>query len=94
MLLALGSNRFDELSSPPLPVYYEVLQAGQVQIRVYNVADVLIRHLADASMSPGAYTIYWDGKDDTGAPAASGLYLVVLTEPGAMDIKKVLVLKQ
>lgn len=63
-------------------------------MRVYNVANLCVRHLASASMPIGAYTLFWDGKDDTGAPLASGLYLVAVTEPGRVDIKKVLVLKQ
>jgi len=92
--LALGANRFNDLSDPPLRVDYWVLNGGTVEVRVYNVADVAVRHLSSATMAPGAYTLYWDGKDDTGAPMASGLYLIAVTEPGRVDIKKVLVLKQ
>jgi hypothetical protein len=92
--LALGANRFDDLSDPPLRVDYWVVNGGAVQVRVYNVVGLAVRHLTDADMQPGAYTLYWDGKDDTGAPLASGLYLVAVKEPGRVDIKKVLVLKQ
>lgn len=67
---------------------------GSIHIDVYNVAGLEMRHLVAQSMIAGAYTIYWDGRDDTGAPMASGLYLVVMTEPSRMEIKKVVVLKQ
>ncbi len=61
---------------------------------VYNVADARIKTLVHASLPAGAYTAYWDGRDDRGEIAASGLYLVAVLEPRRMEIKKVLVLKQ
>jgi hypothetical protein len=92
--LALGANKFNDLSDPPLRIDYWIVNGGSYQIRVYNVAGLCIRHLASASTPIGAYTTYWDGKDDTGAPLASGLYVVAVTESGRVDVKKVLVLKQ
>lgn len=65
-----------------------------MEVRVYNVADLCVRHLVTLTQSPGTYTTFWDGKDDTGAPLYSGLYLVVVMEPGRVDVKKVVVLKQ
>ncbi len=75
-------------------VDYWVTGGGRVRLEVYNVAGLEVRKVLDGSMAPGAYTAFWDGRDDTGAPLASGLYLVVLTEPGRLDIKKVVVLRQ
>jgi hypothetical protein len=92
--LALGANRYNNLSDPPLAVDYWVLNGGTVQVRVYNVAGVAIRHLVNASMGVGAYATAWDGKDDTGAPVYSGLYIVAITEPNRVEVKKVLVLRQ
>lgn len=77
-----------------MPIYYEVPQEGEVQVRIYSLVGWPIRHLVDAPLSAGAGTAYWNGKDDTGALVASGLYLVVLTEPGAKEIRKVLALEK
>jgi hypothetical protein len=40
------------------------------------------------------YTAFWDGRDDNGSPVYSGLYLVVITEPKRVEIKKVLAVNQ
>jgi flagellar hook assembly protein FlgD len=92
--LLLSSNEFKDLSDPPLRVDYLVENDGGVRLQVFNVAGLEMRKVLDQSLTAGSYSAFWDGKDDTGAPLASGLYLVVLTEPGHMEIKKVVVLKQ
>ena len=90
----MGSNQFNDLSDPPLRVDYWAVKGGPLHIDIYNVAGLEMRHLIDQNLPVGSYSAAWDGKDDTGAPLASGLYLVVLTESGRLDIKKVVVLKQ
>jgi flagellar hook assembly protein FlgD len=92
--LALGVNKFNDLSDPPLRVDYWILNGGNIKVSVYNVADVKIRSLVSISQPVGAYTVYWDGLDDRGESVASGLYLVAVIEPKRVEIKKVLVLKQ
>lgn len=77
-----------------MQISYEVLNGGTVRLRVYNVVGVCVRHLVDAPMATGAYSLTWNGTDDTGAPLSSGLYLVAVTEPNRVEIKKILVLKQ
>jgi hypothetical protein len=93
-LLVLGANLYRELSDPPLPVYYQVPQGGEVQLMIYSIVARPVRHLAGGSIAAGAYSASWDGKEDSGEPVAPGIYLVVLTEPGHTVIKKLLVLKQ
>jgi hypothetical protein len=92
--LALGANQFNSQSDPPLRVDYWDTEGGNIQVGVYNVADVKIRTLANTSLPMGAYSLNWDGRDDRGEMVASGLYLVVVIEPKRIEIKKVLVVKQ
>ncbi|WP_243664544.1 FlgD immunoglobulin-like domain containing protein [Rhodothermus marinus] len=49
-----------------------------VSLEVYNALGQRVRVLqSSARLTPGTHTITWDGRDDTGAGVASGLYLVV-----------------
>lgn len=89
--MCLGANKFNDLSDPPLRVDYWVEDGGDTQVGVYNVAGQLIRSLVSASLQVGAYTTYWDGKDDTGSAAYSGLYIVAVKESKRWEVKKVLV---
>jgi flagellar hook assembly protein FlgD len=77
-----------------LRIDYWVINGGSVQIRVYGLSGQTARHLYKASLPIGAFTTNWDGKDDKGQPVASGLYMVVITEPNRMEIKKVAVVKE
>jgi len=63
-----------------------------MQVRVYNVAGQEIKTLVDGSFPVGAYTTYWDGKDDNDSPVYSGLYLVAVKESRRWEAKKVLVI--
>jgi hypothetical protein len=90
----LGANRFNNQTDPPLRVDYWVINGGDVKVCVYSVADYKIRTIVSTNLPVGAYTTYWDGRDDRGESVASGLYLVAIIEPRRVEIKKVVVLKQ
>jgi hypothetical protein len=51
---------------------------GRVQLAVFNVAGQRVRALVDSTLTPGHHTARWDGMDDSGQPAASGIYIVRL----------------
>ncbi|HEU5311228.1 MAG TPA: FG-GAP-like repeat-containing protein, partial [Candidatus Eisenbacteria bacterium] len=46
-----------------------------VTIRIYTVAGRLVRTLVSRNEEPGYHEARWDGTDDHGRPAASGVYL-------------------
>ncbi len=48
------------------------------RLEVRNAVGGLVRRLADGSAAPGFYTATWDGRDQLGEPAASGVYYVCL----------------
>ncbi|HTC22628.1 MAG TPA: FlgD immunoglobulin-like domain containing protein [bacterium] len=93
--LFLGENVFHSLSGENLTIQYGVATAGNVVINIYNANGAIIRHLINQGVTQGPQNFYWDGKDDNGSPASTGLYLVMARQPGgATTIKKVVVLKQ
>jgi flagellar hook assembly protein FlgD len=92
--LVLSANVFNDVSDPALRVDYWVINGGDVQVRVYNVAGATIRHLAAGAQSPGGYSLFWNGLDDYGQQASTGLYIIALIQPSRLDIKKVAVVKQ
>lgn len=47
----------------------------QVRLRVYTVAGRLVRTLVSRRDEPGYHEVGWDGKDERGIPAASGIYV-------------------
>ncbi|MCK4916476.1 MAG: hypothetical protein KAS89_09895 [Candidatus Eisenbacteria sp.] len=54
---------------------YELPSAGMVGVRVFDVSGRLVRTLVDAEyQEAGPRTLVWNGRDDSGRPAASGVY--------------------
>lgn len=49
--------------------------AGRVQLAVYDVAGRVVRRLVDREQTAGRQSVVWDGRDDGGRAAASGVYL-------------------
>ena len=56
---------------------------GRVVAAIHDAAGRRVRSLLDGDLIGGAHDLGWDGRDDTGYPVASGIYLVrVLTPEG------------
>ncbi len=63
----------------PTQIAYQLAQAGRAQLRIYDVTGRLIRNLADSPKESGNYIAEWDGLNDSGHAAASGVYFYELT---------------
>ncbi len=60
---------------------------------IYNVLGQKIRTLVDASKVGGIYRVRWDGKDDLGQQAASGVYTYRLVSGEFVETKQMILLK-
>ena len=49
-------------------------EAASAHVAIYNVQGQLVHTLVDAPLHVGTYQIQWDGRDERGHLAASGLY--------------------
>ncbi|NIM97643.1 MAG: T9SS type A sorting domain-containing protein [candidate division Zixibacteria bacterium] len=48
-------------------------------LRIYNILGKEVRELVNKHQSGGTYTVYWDGKNNSGKEVASGIYFYQLT---------------
>jgi hypothetical protein len=64
--------------------------AGPVDLRVLDVSGRTVRRLTAGSTSVAA-PVYWDGRDDVGRPAGSGVYFARLETDGQVAVTKVVV---
>lgn len=78
----------------PLTVLsYEIGQASQVHLVVYDALGRKVRTLVNTYMTPGAYTAEWDGSDENHETVASGVYFAQLEAAGQVDSKRLVLLK-
>ncbi len=61
--------------NPSTEIKYDLPEHGQVVLSIFNVVGQKVRILVDESKEAGYHRIVWDGKDDLGNGAASGIYL-------------------
>ena len=74
-------NRSTERSrrSPETKIEYELAERAEVKLEIFNLLGQRVRLLINAAQSAGAYTANWDGKDQRGNLANSGVYFYRLT---------------
>ncbi len=62
-------------------------------LTVYNILGQRVRTLVDENKLPGRYVVIWDGKDEKGKEASSGIYFYRLETSGFKETKKMLLLR-
>lgn len=80
--------------NPETVLSFPLPEAGVVRLAVYNLAVQPVRVLAAGEPWPaGVHTVTWDGRDTSGRPVASGLYLVRLEAGGSVRVGKIALLR-
>ena len=62
-------------------------------LEVHSATGQLVRRLADQPAIPGAYEAVWDGRDERGLPAASGVYYYRLEAGDRIRSKRLVLVK-
>ncbi len=74
--LQLGQNYpnpFNAVTSIPFSLFRTA--AAPLRLDVFNLTGQVVRTLARGHLSPGHYTLTWNGRDRRGKDLASGLYI-------------------
>jgi len=56
-------------------------RAGDVAVDVFDLQGRHVARIAKAGLAPGEHVLVWDGRDDSGSLARSGVYLARWTTP-------------
>lgn len=72
-------------------IRFTVPAAARARLAIYDAAGKRVRTLVDGPLPAGAHSIAWDGLDDRGVTAASGVYFAKL-ESGRAELRSKLVL--
>lgn len=79
--------------NPSTTISYELKRAGLVELVIFNSVGREIRTLEKGRQSPGRHFVTWDGRDDGGRHAASGVYFYRLTSGHFSAVKRMILLK-
>lgn len=72
---------------------YQIHDPGNINLSIFNALGQLVINLVEAHALPGAYSIKWNGQDQSGSAVSNGFYVAVLTHNGRQAAIKILYLK-
>jgi len=79
--------------NPSTSIEYTLARPGHVRLVVFDSRGHAVTTLVDGQQDARTHTVVWDGRDDGGRPAASGVYFCRLTAAGVEEIRKMTLVK-
>jgi hypothetical protein len=79
--------------NPTTQIGYQLPEAGEVSLVVYNVLGQQVRALVHGHQAAGFHRVMWDGKDDLGRGSSSGIYLYRFVSEGLTQTSRMILLK-
>jgi hypothetical protein len=61
--------------NPSTSIRFDLAKPERVTLTVYNILGQEVARLADGEFPAGSHAVIWDGRDGSGATAASGVYI-------------------
>ena len=104
-IVILGAVKRDQLLqnfpnpfNPETWIPFRLADESRVTIHIYNSAGQLVRRLSPGIMPAGDYSsqaraVYWDGRNQTGEPVSSGVYLYTINAGDFSATRKMFIQK-
>jgi hypothetical protein len=70
-------------------LHFRLAQAGRVELELFDLAGHKVRRLLSETLPAGEHAREWDGRDERGSRAGSGLYVARLRCSGVESVRKV-----
>ncbi|MFZ0390677.1 MAG: carboxypeptidase regulatory-like domain-containing protein, partial [Calditrichia bacterium] len=91
-VFALSQN-FPNPFNPTTTIKYQLPQAVDVRLEIYNVLGQKVRTLVNNRMDVGRYEVTWDGQNDLGQKVGSGLYIYRIQAGDFVKTQKMILMK-
>jgi len=79
--------------NPATTIAFSLHQAGQVSLKIYDTLGRSIKTLANSYQDAGRHEYVWDGFDDSGQKASSGVYFYQLSHGDKKVTKKMILVE-
>ena len=70
------SNAYPNPFNPSTTIRYELPRQSSVTVVIYNIRGQKVKEYSYSSQNAGAHLLTWNGQNQYGAKAASGLYII------------------
>ncbi len=79
--------------NPGTTIRFSLPKTGSVRLQIFSLLGTPIRTLVSGALEAGRHAFTWNGLDDRGAPAASGVYFYRLEAEGLSATRKMILLR-
>ncbi len=79
--------------NPTTKIHYEIPTTSQVTLTVYDLKGNVVKTLVNSKQAANRYTVEWNGTNDLGYKAASGIYLYRLSTGDKVSTKKMTLIR-
>jgi len=86
-------QNFPNPFNPVTNISYQVPEASDVSIAVYNMMGQKVADLVQAHVPAGFHNVVWDSRNLQGEPVSSGVYLYMITAGDFHAMKKMILMK-
>ncbi len=92
-------DSFSTLSNNPNPfnssttINFSLPSSGSATLSIYSLTGQWVRTLISGAQTAGSHSVLWDGRDDSGKPVSSGVYISRLKMGNKVAFGRMLLLK-
>ena len=79
--------------NPSTVIEFLLPSAGEVKLSIYDITGQKVRDIVRGSLSAGRNTLVWNGLDDAGRAASSGMYLYRIRAGGNEAVGRMMMVK-
>ncbi|TDI94656.1 MAG: T9SS type A sorting domain-containing protein, partial [Caldithrix sp.] len=86
-------NNYPNPFNPATTITYDLPEAANVVLKIYNVLGREVRTLLNSHQQPGVKSVVWDGRNAPGIKVGSGIFIYRLQAGDIVQTKKMILLK-
>jgi len=79
--------------NPTTTITFALPRRADVRLDIFNILGQRVRTLVNRPMEAGTHAVEWDSRDESGMPAASGIYLYRLRTGESGSTRKMILLR-
>jgi len=87
------SSNYPNPFNPTTTIKYQLPQTSDVGLVIFNILGQKVRTLVNGRVEAGYHTAVWDGRNESGARAASGIYIYRFQADNFLKIQKMILMK-
>ncbi len=74
-------------------IHYACPYTCKVSVKIFDLVGRLVKTLLNEKIDPGYYSVYWNGKDESGKKVASGIYSLKFKAGDYKETRKLLLVR-